>query len=269
MAEQVFNSSIMRLFGSWKYVNEKYKSQLDDLQKSCGEFSCDGKYPVIWQTRSKFVLLLTLNDGTQLVYKAPKKLRSPMRYMFRPSPWGKEAVNFQRLSQIGLPLVKLAAVGETRKFFILKHGFLMTQFASGFSDGGAFLENGELKDSVSLRDEFISRNFQYLAKMHKAGFIHKGFTPYNLLFKLLPCPDAEGNQLELKWIDVASCEKPFCKINFKTKAVRDLSLFFHFFKLEDSVKIRLLETYCRHNPDISTDAEKLLDVIKKNQVRTS
>ena len=267
MGEQFFDTKLVRFFSSWKYVNEKYLSQIEELRRKKGEFDCESDYPVLWSTRSKYVLLLTLEDGTQLVYKAPRKLRSPVRYMFRTAPWGSEAVNFQRLSDIGLPLVKLAAAGEKRKFFILKHGFLMTEYAYGFSDGRAFTYKGGLKDAVKLRDEFIRRNFKYLAQMHKAGFIHHGFTPPNLLYKVRTAPDEEGNLLDIKWIDVAGCRKPFFKFMFKKHVARDLSLFFYFFRFSDGEKISYLETYCQHNPGIGMTPVQLLDAIHRNRVR--
>ena len=268
MSEQSFDINIVRLSSSWKYINPKYISQLEDMKKIHGEF-IPGNYPVIWKTRSKFVLLLTLSDGTKLAYKAPLKMRSPIRYMFRPGPHGKEAVNFQKLANIGLPLVNLAAAGEERNFFILKHSFLATEYADGFSDGRDFAFDGKLHKNTLLRDEFIRRNFQYLAKMHRAGFIHDGFTPANLLYKICISPDADGNMLDLKWIDIASCSKPFLNMNFKIKAVKDLSLFLHYFKFSNEEQISYLEKYCSSNPDIAATANKLLDLILKNPVRIS
>ena len=269
MNGKIFDLSIVRYSSSWEYFNKKYVPMLEKLRREQGEFNCDANYPVLWSTRSKYVLLLTLDDGTQLVYKAPKKMRSPIRYMFRTGPWGSEAVNFQRLSSIGLPLVNLAAAGETRCCFMLKHGFLMTEYASGFSDGRAFAYEGDLKDETALRDEFIHRNFEYLAKMHRAGFIHNGFTPFNLLFKIRNTPDQNGNMLDLKWIDVASCRKPLFKFNFKKQAAKDLSLFFHYFCFQEIEKLQYLETYCKHNPGIGVTAAGLLDTINKNPVRNS
>lgn len=266
MSEQNFDTNIVRLSSSWKYIDQKYISQLEELKNVHDNFTPEN-YPVIWKTRSKFVLLLTLNDGTKLAYKAPLKLRSPIRYIFRPGPHGKEAVNFKKLSQTDLPLVKLAAAGEERNFFILKNSFLITEYADGFSDGRDFSIGGKHNSNTLLRDEFIRRNFQYLAKMHSTGFIHAGFTPANLLYKIRTSPDTEGNMLDLKWIDIASCYKPFLRINFKTKAARDLSLFFHYFRLQDNEKISCLESYCSNNPDIGMSAPELLDVIHKNPVR--
>lgn len=267
MDELFFDTNQVRYFCSWKYVNEKYASQLEELRRKNGDFNCESGYPVLWSTRSKYVLLLTVEDGTQLVYKAPRKLRSPIRYMFRTAPWGSEAVNFQRLSEVGLPLVKLVAAGEERKFFILKYGFLITEYASGFSDGRVFFSHGELENAIELRDEFVRRNFIYLARMHKAGFIHNGFTPLNLLCKVRTTPDEAGNLLDIKWIDVASCRKPYFKFAFKKHIARDLSLFFYFFRFSNSEKISYLETYCQHNPGVGMTPEQLLDVIHRNPVR--
>lgn len=262
-----FDVNQLKLMSSWQYTDERYVSAIEELRKSDGDFTDNGNYPVLWSTRSKFVLLLTLADDMQVVYKAPRKLRSPLRYMFRPGPWGKEAVNYQILSELGLPMVKLVSAGETRKYFILKHGFLMTEYAAQFSDGREFTANGSLCDDTILRNEFIKRNFQYLAKMHCAGYIHKGFTPANLLFKRRNSPDGQGNMLDIKWIDVASCRKVFFKFNFKKHIARDLSLFFHFFDLSRDEKLSYLDSYCQENDVIKFSPENLLALIDENPVR--
>lgn len=267
MSNNTFDINTVTLSRSWFYVDGALESQINALRKRCGAFDDSGSYPVLWSTRSKFVLLLTLDDGTKLVYKAPRKMRSAIRYIFRPGPWGQEAVNFALLEKVGLPLVKMVSAGETRNFFMLKSGFLMTEYAEGFSDGRLFTYKGELKDEKHLIDEFVRRNFQYLAKMHRAGFIHNGFTPPNLLFKIRTAPDADGNLLDLRWIDVASCEKVKFKIGSKTRMARDLSLFFRFFRFTDEEKLSFLATYCESNPDIGMTPEKLLEVIRKNPVR--
>lgn len=256
-----FDSKDIKLHSSWQYTDESYKVKIDALRQQNGDFTDDGKYPVLWSTRSKFVLLLTCGDGTQIVYKAPRRLRSPLRYVFRPGPWGNEAVNYQRLADIGLPMVKLISAGEKRCFFILKHGYLMTEYAANFSDGRDFTPEGKLYNDYSARDEFIRRNFQYLAEMHSAGFIHKGFTPANLLYK------KSGDTLEIKWIDVASCKKVPFKFNIRKHIARDLSLFFHFFNFTAEEKLSLLTSYCEACEVWKTTPEKLLSLIDRNPVR--
>ena len=262
-----FDIKQLKFRTSWSFTDADFKEPLDSLLRKYGKFSDDGTFPVLWSTRSKYVLLLTLENGFQVVYKAPRKLRSPLRYMFRPGPWGQEAVNYQILSNLGLPMVKLISAGETRSCFILKYGYLMTEYASGFSDGREFTGEGSLCSNKTLRDEFIRRNFQYLAKMHKAGFIHKGFTPANLLFRKLQQPDANGNNLELKWIDVASCKKLFFKFNSLKHIARDLSLFFHFFDFSTEEKLSYLYSYCQERNDCSLPPEKLLRLIAAHPVR--
>ena len=104
-------------------------------------------------------------------------------------------------------MAKLVAAGDTRQMFRLKGMFLVTEFAENFRDGRDFQPDGCLHDNAALKEEFITRNIQLLAKCHDAGLIHGGFMPANLLYFLRGTPDECGNKLDLLWIDVATCRK--------------------------------------------------------------
>ena len=217
-----------KLFSSWSYFDSDYP-ELKELVARKEELVPNGKYPTLWHTRNKFVLKLTLSDGKELVYKAPQRINGVHKYLFRPGAYGMEALNFSRMTSLGLPMVKMVAAGEKRLFFVLKSGFLVTEFASGFSNGRDFISAGIMENEKTIVDEFICRNFANLAKMHASKMIHRGFTPANLLYRLRNEPDAGGNMLDLLWIDVASCKKLFAGIGLRRGIARDLALFFYYF----------------------------------------
>ena len=148
--------------------------------------------------------------------------------MLRLSPCAAEALNYQLMQDCALPMATLLAVGEERKFFLLRNAFIVTEFADGFRDGRDFMPDGAMKDRNDLANEFILRNLALLARCHDCGILHRGFTPANLLYKIRQTPDENGHWLDLIWIDVASCRKRFpVQINHSLR--EELNRFFHFF----------------------------------------
>ena len=256
----------LKLFSSWSYFDSGYP-ELKTLTERKSDLVPDGKYPTLWHTRNKFVLKLTLSDGKELVYKAPERIKGVHKYLFRPGPYGMEALNFSRMLSLGLPMVKLVAAGEERCCFVLKSGFLVTEFASGYRDGRDFIPGGIKEDEKNIVDEFICRNFAYLAGMHASKMIHRGFTPANLLYRLRNEPDAAGNMLDILWIDVASCKMPFAGIGLRRGIARDIALFFHFFDFSREEKLRYLDAYCSNDPAGRFTPETLLELVEKNPVR--
>ena len=267
MASEEFDDFIIKYSSSWSCVNPEIAGELEALRLAKGEFNCDGNYSVLWHTRHKFVLLLELPSGKQVVYKAPLKVKGVWKYLLRPGAYGMEALNFIRLSRLGLPLVKLLGAGEIRNFFILKSGFLITEFASRFADGRVFMSDDLSADQLKYKDEFICRNLKYLAVMHNNGYIHKGFTPFNLLWSAKDKPDENGNILDLKWIDVASCRKVFFRRALLKGAVRDLALFFHYMPVDEESLLSYLEHYISACRNFSLSSRELLTLIRKNPVR--
>ena len=256
----------LKLFSSWSYFNADHP-EIKELLAQKNDLVPGGKYPVLWHTRHKFVLKLTLADGREVVYKAPERIKGVHKYLFRPGPYGMEALNFSRLISMGLPMVKLVASGEERHCFVLKSGFVVTEFASGFSDGRDFLPGAVRENEKNLVDEFVGRNFAYLAKMHASGVIHRGFTPANLLYRLRSEPDGENNLLDILWIDVASCKKLFAGIGLRRGIARDIALFFHYFNFSREEKLRYIGIYCANDPEKRFTAESLAELVEKNPVR--
>ena len=187
--------------------------------------------------------------------------------MLRLSPYGKEARNFRLLSKLNLPLVKLLAVGEDRSFFKLQSGFLVTEYADGYSNGRDFIPQVNKIADKALIAEFVHRNLTLLGSMHSAGFVHRGFTPANLLYRLSDGGSDLSNQLELRWIDLASCMKLAWFHNRKKLMCRDLALFFYYFEFSETELLDFLQSYLQSNPAIAHDSAELLKKVRANPVR--
>ena len=94
----------LKLFSSWSCFNADYP-EIKELLAKKNDLVPGGKYPVLWHTRHKFVLKLTLADGREVVYKAPERIKGVHKYLFRPGPYGMEALNFSRLISLVMGLL--------------------------------------------------------------------------------------------------------------------------------------------------------------------
>ena len=175
--------------------------------------------------------------------KKYRRIPKPAKYLLRPSPCGFEACNFSRFEALGIPLPELLAVGETRENFRLKTAFIITRFAENFMDGRAFAPGGKEREDSALMKEFLRRNVVELARCHDACIVHRGFTPANLMWKKRVSPDEKGNNLELLWIDLASCRKrPLFIVN--ALCCKELETLFGPLELSKEVREELIALYC-------------------------
>ena len=165
-------------------------------------------------------------------------------YLYHTTPTAREALNYQKLQLIGLPMANLLAVGDTRKCFRPESSFIVTEFAENCQDGRAFYPGGELEKETAWRDEFCRRNFELIAKLHDAGIYHRGFTPANELWRPRPAPDEQGNQLDIIWIDVASCRRLPAAV-LRRKIPDDFVNFLRFFQFPEETWRGFLQAYCR------------------------
>lgn len=250
----------IKLSSSWQYIQPEDQAVLAGIVAKAETLQPDGQIPVLWQTRNKFVLLLDLPDGRKAVFKAPLRIKDVLKYCFRPGPWGREALNFYHIRQLGFPTVNFLAAGEFRTFFKLRKGFLITEFAEGFSDGFDFVPGGVQEGETALVRDFTEQNFRLLAKLHNNRIIHRGFTPGNMLYRKRPEADADGNMLEILWIDLASCRKVRLPQNCWRWIAPDMVHFFSFFQFTDEEKLHYLQVYCRESRSGFTP-EKLLKVV--------
>ena len=235
-----FEDAKPRFWKSWSFISSAAAEDFRQLAGS-GKLRRDGGEPVIWQTQQKYVLKVSCGNRSY-AYKSYTRIRQKRKYLFRLSPCGLEAKNYQRFQDIGMPMAELAAVGEKRFFCLIRDMFFMTKFAENFNDGRVFGYGGELRRNKELRDEFIRRNLLLLAKCHDSGYLHGGFTPANILWHLREEPDAEGNRLDLCWIDVATARK--LSIFHPAKILADdPAHFFRFLGAEENELREYLQLY--------------------------
>ena len=256
-----FDSSMCRLAGSYCYVRKDFADFFEQLQAQkllCENSPCE----MIWSTHTKFVLKVPLSDGRFVAFKTYRKISKPLKFALRPSPCGFEALNFQLIEKCDIPVVKLLAVGDERSFFKLKNAFIITEFAGGFSDGRDFMPGNVRGGDTELCNEFISRNICWMARLHDAGIMHRGFTPANLLYKVAESCDGNGNALLLKWIDVASCRRmPRWLIN--KNIADDMQQLFRFFEFDQSRLLDFIKLYCAARKSPVPAAEKILSGLEK------
>lgn len=226
---------------SWSYFEETF---FEEYQKLIREDAIrrNGPFQLLWETRQKFVLKITTSSGRSAALKSYDKLRNGYKFLYRLSPCGAEGVNYQLFRDLGITVPKLLAVGEVRRFGMLQTAFLATEFAENYNDGRVFLQDTELAANTALRDEFICRNLELLARCHDHNILHYAFSPFNVLFRLRDQADAQGNNLDLLWIDVASCRK-LPRWILKKRIIRDHEHFFQFFDFRKEELRRYLEVY--------------------------
>lgn len=258
---EALKTEFTSVWRSWSYIHKDFAGDFQALEKA-GSLKLDGPFPVIWKTKQKFVLKGTGASGRTFAYKSYCKLKGTVKYFFRLSPCGMEAENFQRISDCGIALPRLLAVGDVRKNGILKTAFLITEFAEGYSDGRDFTHLKNVITDRDLRDEFICRNLELLAKLHDNNILHRGFTPANLLYKLRETPDANGNMLDLMWIDIASCRK-MPRFMLKRNITVDFEQLFRFFDFSEGDLLKYLQHYSNSTTSPLKTPEQLLADLKK------
>ena len=216
-----FRPGMVSQFAAWSWRREDFADDYATLQAG-GLLAEDGGAEKIWQTSQKYVLKVRCPSGRVVAYKAYRHMDDCLRYVYRPSPLAREAMNYQRLQDLGLPMARLLAVGEDRRCFVIRGGFLATEFADCDGDGRDFCPGGRLSANTALRDEFIQTVFGQLAQLHNAGWAHQGSTPANFLYRL-----RDGHP-EIIWIDVATCRRK-SRWSLKRLVPGDFVNFFRFF----------------------------------------
>ena len=232
-----FTGKERSLLRSWCWIHEDAAEILDTLRAGPPGTECG--LDVLWKTKNKYTLRLKTASGLDLACKWYAKIRQ-MPYSFAWTQASKEAYNFRLLANVGLPLVKMVATGEDRSPLHIRTAFIVTEFADGFLDGRCFFES--MSNEIALRDEFTHRNFILVARMHDAGFYHRGFTPMNELWRMLPELDADGNRMEIRWIDIATCHRAWGAV-LKRHIVDDLGLFLWFYPLTAEERRDYLRVY--------------------------
>ena len=236
-----FTRSATRLSHSWHWLRTDFAEEFRQILAD-GADRDDSGNEILWNTRHKYTVKIRTSAGRVVALKHYRTLRF-FPYVHHRTPVAAEALNYQRMLDLGLPMAQLLAVGDTRHFFRPITSFIVTEFAANCRDGGVFRPGRDMEQKTVWRNEFIRRNFILLAKLHDAGIYHRGFTPMNELWRPAAVPDAAGNQLEIVWIDVASCRK-LPSFVLRKKIPDDLVNFLHFFRFTPEEIREFLQVYC-------------------------
>ena len=231
----------VKIFQSWEYVHPNFADDLKSLRQS-GELHRNGIHPVIWRTKQKFVMRITAPSGKVAAFKFYDKLKSPQKFFLRHSPAAAEALNYQRIADMNIAAPQLLAAGDVRKCGKLISSFIITAFAENYRDGRDFFDEGIHAGDIALRNEFIRRSMELLARCHNHNILHRGYTPANILSKVRESADASGNNLDIMFIDVASCRK-LPRWLLKLKLMVDFIMFFRFFELDAAQRKEFLQYY--------------------------
>ncbi len=203
---------------------------------------------LLWRTRHKKVVRMEVPaeyavDGRsdfQVVWKHYGEKRF-FRYLFRPSLALREWKGFETAGSCGIPVARVLAAGEKRRGLRLVSSYFMTEMVCGSGDGDDFLPGGAREQDEALAAEFAEKNLKLLAKLHRSGAVHGGFTPRNELY-VLTGSEERGQRLDVVWIDLATCRKvPF----FKRKRLqnKDLDYFLSPWRFAPERREELYEIY--------------------------
>ena len=256
---EIFTGKEIRLSRSWQWLRTDFADEFHQLTAE-GADREDSGHEIIWNTRHKYTLKIRTAAGRVVAFKRYRQLRL-FPYLYHPTPTAREAVNYQKLQLLGLPMARLLAVGDERDCFRPRSSFIVTEFAENCQDGRAFYPGGELEHETGWRDEFCRRNFELIAKLHDAGIYHRGFTPANELWRKRPAPDENGNLLDIVWIDVASCRRLPTAV-LKKKIPDDFVNFLRFFQFREKEYRSFLDAYCKAVTVKRFEADALFESVK-------
>jgi tRNA A-37 threonylcarbamoyl transferase component Bud32 len=250
MKELDLNNLRPNYFGSWRSALPEFAAALARLRD--GELMEDDAHKLINVSNGKYVWRCQ-DGGFDFAYKTQRG-KTPWRYLFRPSLPVRECRHYQMLAELGIPSARVLAVGETRRYCLLRESFLVTAFLEGTRDGRCFMPGGEFRDGHDdLRRQFCREHLRYLAILHEHQWFHKAFHLRNLLFR----QKADG-QLECFWIDVARL-RPVTHRQMARAILVDLHTFFRDMQPPRAEVEELVRYYvsCRQSP--CADAASLLE----------
>ncbi|MBE6384616.1 MAG: hypothetical protein E7048_03005 [Lentisphaerae bacterium] len=227
-----------RLF-SWNWISSEFTKGWETLSTS----SAHTDEKPIWESGFTDVRLLEVPSETgtpfRIAFKTYREKRF-FRYFLRPSLAAREAKGFAVAASLDIPVVKVLAFGEKRKFLNLESAFFITAFEENTQTMLFFRENYEDREKLLF---LLKENIVRLAKLHAAGYVHCGAHPRNFLWK----DNTEGKP-ESIWLDLASLRKmPGGKKKWKY-LLTDLSDFCELFKLTQAELDMLLAEYLKIFP---------------------
>ena len=238
-----FTADKQRFFSSWQYSEPEFSEILSLLRSA--PLKEDADTTLINHSSGKMVWRLQRKNSDGISFDFACKInpgKAPWRFILRPSLAVREALNYVVFKELGVPAAHVLAVGDVRKFFILKESFIVTEFVSGTRDGRVFMPHGEMRSEHALRRSYCMLNFELLAKIHDNAVFHKAFHPRNLLWRV------DGDVLKVFLIDVARCRK-VKRNQLKRSVLVDIHTFIRDIQPTASELDELLEHYlnCRRN----------------------
>ena len=169
-----------RYFCSWSASIPAFAETLARLRK--GALKEGETCSQIYESAGKYVFRGKM-DGFDFAYKTQQG-KAFWRYLFRNSLPLRECFHYAVLRNLGIPVPQVLAVGDTRKCFILKESFLVTEFLDRTEDGRVFMPGEKFRSGhEELRHAFAEKHLRELAKLHDGGYFHKAFHPRNRLFR--------------------------------------------------------------------------------------
>ena len=200
-----------------------------------------------------------------IVYKFYHSLRNPQHFINRPAPTGLEALNYQEILSLGLPTAEVLAVGETRFFFFPRKAFFITAFLEGTCDGREFLPGGKCAENSLWKEEYCRKNMEYIARFHDRDFLHRGFTPFNTLWReKAKEKQTEGDLLDVFWIDVASCRHPKDKEKLLPGKAADLGHFFSFLRMPEEERRTFTRIYMENTRTLGKSFEEFFPMVEES-----
>ena len=77
--------SVISSWFSWSYVDRDFAGEFNGLQKD-KSLARNGDFPVIWDTKQKYVLKVAAPSGKVFAFKKYDRLKNAYKFFFRCSP---------------------------------------------------------------------------------------------------------------------------------------------------------------------------------------
>lgn len=243
-------------FRSWDWASEEFTEGADWILKHPHEIR-SGVY--LSDTPSKEVWRITIPNGLG-------DCEVVIKYYLEPVPsWTSignrsiavnEALNYAALDGLGIPVAKLLACGEVRKFGKLESSYIVTRFIDNSIDGSALMPTGYLAEDIPLKMAFCRKALEIIARAHVCGFVHSAFHPNKILLD----KNASFDSQKLTLIDVT--RGGFNKaLSMRAAIAIDLATFFIDLRLDANDIENLCDHYLQFNTTSGFTPESLWEAI--------
>lgn len=164
---------------------------------------------VLKNTRTTAAALVALDDGGNLVFfkrTNNKGLSFTLRYLFRSARSFRAAMAGTKLREIGIDTPEILAVGERRKFNILRAGYLITSTRNDISNASKIII--ETTDVPLAAYSFLDAAGPIAAKLHANRMIHGDLKLFNFFYLGNWTPDADYGLWDLDGARIFSSAVP-------------------------------------------------------------